>query len=304
MNTVSSSKSNNNAKIPDFPGVVTRKPPNPPKYLVKVSTSPHGETHEVVKVIGAAPEPRLPGCSEVPIPTSKTVAVPSKTYTESQLQNFRIERKKIDSKHDVKGERTNTSNDDKSNQIQDRSTNVVINGMIYYLSKYFTCNVSHMIGIRNPVNSVTLSMAGAMSVASLAPPKQISIPRPFPPINKNDFKGGPPLHNRSPDGEILGTISTVSKIDSSHVPYLPPQALPAVTTSLSIGSVASNDSENGLSLSQMVGPDNPTMAIDETWSACWDNEAGAVYYYNHISGEATWIPPTEVKKKKTKTKNL
>jgi hypothetical protein len=41
----------------------------------------------------------------------------------------------------------------------------------------------------------------------------------------------------------------------------------------------------------MVGPDNPVVQIRENWSACWDGEAGAVYYYNHISGEATWLPP-------------
>lgn len=41
-----------------------------------------------------------------------------------------------------------------------------------------------------------------------------------------------------------------------------------------------------------VGPDNPEKQIDEVWTAYWDDEAGAVYYYNIITGEATWIPPS------------
>lgn len=41
-----------------------------------------------------------------------------------------------------------------------------------------------------------------------------------------------------------------------------------------------------------VGPDNPVKELDETWSACWDDEAGAVYYYNKISGQATWLRPS------------
>jgi hypothetical protein len=40
-----------------------------------------------------------------------------------------------------------------------------------------------------------------------------------------------------------------------------------------------------------IGPDNPAMDLNETWSAYWDDAAGAVYYYNHQTGEATWIPP-------------
>lgn len=40
-----------------------------------------------------------------------------------------------------------------------------------------------------------------------------------------------------------------------------------------------------------LGPDNPFKDIDDTWTACWDDEARAVYYYNKQSGEATWLPP-------------
>jgi hypothetical protein len=40
-----------------------------------------------------------------------------------------------------------------------------------------------------------------------------------------------------------------------------------------------------------LGPDNPVKVLNDTWTACWDDEAGAIYYYNQLSGEATWLPP-------------
>jgi len=40
-----------------------------------------------------------------------------------------------------------------------------------------------------------------------------------------------------------------------------------------------------------VGPSKPSKDLDDIWSACWDDEAGAVYYYNKNTGEATWLPP-------------
>ena len=41
-----------------------------------------------------------------------------------------------------------------------------------------------------------------------------------------------------------------------------------------------------------VGPNNPLKALDDIWSACWDEQASAVYYYNNVTGEATWIHPS------------
>ena len=47
-----------------------------------------------------------------------------------------------------------------------------------------------------------------------------------------------------------------------------------------------------------VGPDLPEKDIgDGTWRACWDFEASSVYYYNTITGEATWTLPEELKEK-------
>ena len=44
-----------------------------------------------------------------------------------------------------------------------------------------------------------------------------------------------------------------------------------------------------------VGPENPVKDLgDGTWSACWDESAAAVYYYNNMTGEASWINPEEL----------
>ncbi len=43
-----------------------------------------------------------------------------------------------------------------------------------------------------------------------------------------------------------------------------------------------------------IGPDNPAKVLNETWTAYWDDQAGAIYYYNTITGEATWIPPESI----------
>ena len=44
---------------------------------------------------------------------------------------------------------------------------------------------------------------------------------------------------------------------------------------------------------EMPTAENPVVAYDNEgiWSACWDDSAEAVYYYNNVTGEATWIPP-------------
>ena len=46
-------------------------------------------------------------------------------------------------------------------------------------------------------------------------------------------------------------------------------------------------------IDEPVGPNNPLKVLDDYWSACWDEQASAVYYYNNISGEATWLHPFE-----------
>jgi hypothetical protein len=42
-----------------------------------------------------------------------------------------------------------------------------------------------------------------------------------------------------------------------------------------------------------VGPDLPEKEIGNGWKACWDFEASSVYYFNTLTGEATWLPPSQ-----------
>jgi hypothetical protein len=95
-------------------------------------------------------------------------------------------------------------------------------------------------------------------------PARATIPKAYPTLSNELFTGVNLLHNRSANGKILGQAAQ-RFISEAHVPYLPPE--------------------------EPVGPDNPYVAINETWTKCWDHEAGAVYYYNNINGEATWVPP-------------
>ena len=96
-------------------------------------------------------------------------------------------------------------------------------------------------------------------------PRSPAIPRPYVPDAPSAFHGKPMLNNRTISGAILGSSVTIRPVDAAHVPYLEPE--------------------------KPIGPDNPSKQLDPTWSGHWDGEAGAVYYYNQITGEATWIPP-------------
>ena len=95
-----------------------------------------------------------------------------------------------------------------------------------------------------------------------------TLPKPYTIPSKETFKDKSIMSNiRAPDGSILGS-ETSRIMDEKHVPYLAPV--------------------------NPVGPDNPVVEINDTWSSCWDDQAGAIYYYNQITGEATWIPPDDI----------
>jgi len=115
----------------------------------------------------------------------------------------------------------------------------------------------------------------------LPKPRAPSLPRPFVPEAKEAFNDFPLLANRTPDGKILGAYSK-RYMDPTHVPYLDHSQ-----TVASAGGGGGGGASNVLTAPD-VGPDNPIKQLNETWSACWDDQAGAVYYYNNITGEATW----------------
>jgi hypothetical protein len=95
-------------------------------------------------------------------------------------------------------------------------------------------------------------------------PQDPSVPKPFVPLSTAMFAGGPQLHVRTANGTILGT-KTKRFVDAKHVPNAPAE--------------------------KPIGPECPYKDLNDEWTACWDDEAGAVYYYNKLSGEATWISP-------------
>ena len=107
-------------------------------------------------------------------------------------------------------------------------------------------------------------------------PEHPTLPKPYPGLVPGDFNTQDGLlSNRTADGKILGNV-TKRFVAEAHVPYYDQNE--HIT-------VASSSEE------VPVGPDNPYQPINDTWTKCWDKEAGAVYYYNNVSGEATWIMP-------------
>jgi len=97
-----------------------------------------------------------------------------------------------------------------------------------------------------------------------APPKMPTVPRPYVPPAPEAFSGVGKLGNRSVDGRILGDPPR-RFADERNVPYREPD--------------------------EPVGPNNPAKELNDTWSAYWDDSAAAVYYFNKVTGEATWVPP-------------
>lgn len=110
--------------------------------------------------------------------------------------------------------------------------------------------------------------------------QQAAYPIPYIPPRIDAFQAYPLLRNRAPDGTILGSYKK-NYIDPSHVPRMDSGSTRLVLTS----------SQEMKAALPEVGPDNPVMDINDTWSSCWDEEVQAVYYYNKETGEATWIPP-------------
>ena len=117
----------------------------------------------------------------------------------------------------------------------------------------------------------------------VAAPKQAALPRPYVPHAKHFYEQQEKLAARTAAGEILGKTQR-RYVDNTKVPYTEEGYVP---TSQSEQWAAAE--EDGYP----VGPDNPVKPYDADgiWSACWDEEAEAVYYYNNENGEATWIPP-------------
>ena len=135
---------------------------------------------------------------------------------------------------------------------------------------------------------------GIKSNSNMAFPKSnfVSIPRPYVQAipSKDEAKL---LHNRKPDGKMIGDY-TKRYADPSTVPHLQGQEQWQEEKTDVHGQETEAEAEADW-LSQGppwgIGPDTPALQLNHQWSGYWDDEAGAVYYYNEDSGEATWVPP-------------
>lgn len=161
-------------------------------------------------------------------------------------------------------------------------------GMV--VPKYVSTTYNHL------PNAPTIKAPPLYPAPKLAP----SLPRPYvsPPASSFEDVNGL-LHNRTASGKILGH-PTRKFCDEAHVPYHPEPlgiASSVVTQGGKVLQTRSLQSRTGYSkpaetwdVSQ-VSEENNVVQLNDTWSACWDAEARAVYYYNHFTGEASWVPP-------------
>lgn len=88
------------------------------------------------------------------------------------------------------------------------------------------------------------------------------------------------MSDRTASGGINCSLK-IRHVDERHIPR----------TNISSHHGKLPNSSSHVSKSSVIGPDCPEKAYSVGVSQCWDDEAGAVYYYHHDSGEASWLPP-------------
>ena len=116
----------------------------------------------------------------------------------------------------------------------------------------------------NTIAAVPKYFGSVYRAPIIPPPRNASVPKAYVPPDADAFSDYVLLSNRTPSGRILGSHKR-TYVDVSNVPVLPEE--------------------------EPVGPANPAKRLDDKWSACWDDQSLAVYYYNNVTGEATWISP-------------
>lgn len=211
--------------IPQYPGagINGKKPPAPPKYLVKTGADNRTELLkvDVQKRLVEPPKISVP-TGDLPTAAKMVNISPKKTWDQPPHRYGAV-----DSKSEMK--RSGNESD-----------------------------------VPSYVGNSYMHVPNAHHRPHIPPSKAPAIPRPLVGGDHPDFINCALLSNRSADGKILGSHQK-RYVDAKNVPTLQSDV--------------------------PVGPDNPVKTLNEEWSACWDDEAGAVYYYNQISGEATWIAP-------------
>lgn len=115
--------------------------------------------------------------------------------------------------------------------------------------------------------------------------------------SRTDVKGSGPALDKASSMYTIHKSDTYLGAKPRGAPIAPPKSLERAsdrsfahepilnTTTSANSSIQFNDH------TLPIGPENPVIDLNEVWSAYWDDAAGAVYYYNHDTREATWIYP-------------
>jgi hypothetical protein len=182
----------------------------------------------------------------------------SRTFTNTKVSNLQSEEKVFGPAHRYRG-KVDSSSESKSNRNENN-------------------------GIKESQNSVSqINQASDYKVGNrpdnMGLPRAAALRRFQPPVMADNYIGEAMMSQRTAGGSILGSPMK-RYVGHNHVPQHDNGRASMTDTSLD---TISGDST--------VGPENPVVPYNSNVSQCWDDEAGAVYYYNHTSGEASWLPP-------------
>ena len=299
-------KTNQGFEIPKNPydNTKMRAPPKPPKYLVKVSDDSSKE--EIVKVLFNESNSIV---NKDDIKKSKnTQGYPVKMTPPSpnsfplinkRVSNFSAEPKSFGLPHRFPS-RVDSAVGSKSSSLSRGSLRR------HELNSRERLDVNKITSNHRRQSNTTVmtnNVNGSLETNKIALPFNVAVPKFVPPIDPNDFMGESMLSRRTASGSILGSHDK-RYVDTVHVPVLEGyegyqyhQLEEVQNESIypDMGSSQNVDELYSMSSTKTAGPYNqvvPYVVLDSgQWSQCWDEEVKAVYYYNHDTGEASWLPP-------------
>lgn len=182
----------------------------------------------------------------------------SRKFTDTKVSNLQSEEKAFGPAHRYRG-KVDSSNESKSNR----------NGSSG--EKEFQKNSSQF--------STTSEQSIGNRPGNMGLPRAAALRRFQPPVMADNYIGEAMMSKRTAGGSILGS-PLKRYVGQNHVPQHDNERASMTEPSL-----------DTISVDSTVGPENPVVPYNANVSQCWDDEVGAVYYYNHSSGEASWLPP-------------
>lgn len=259
--------------VPQYPGPPPRKPPEPPKYLLTIEESENGKKQKLRRVRGAPSRPK--GVSEEPVLASVAKTTASRDFVSPP--NHYPKRIPYQVPTEMKPSQKKKAKDSSRDAKEVHRSSIVVEE-------------------QNQAYGTPFSTQSGV-------PKLPAIPKPFVPKPRSEYAHLPQMHQRGGDGKYFGG-KTRRYVSEEHVPYFDPNVNESGGYGEQIDDQQSAlydyDQHQGeyneyqVAVDAPVGPDNPMKPLSDSWNACWDDEAGAVYYYNHITGEATWILPDDI----------